>query len=125
MKKSGFTYIEVMIAITVFLIIAICVMKLNIEANKNINRQIDKQDMMLEAQKQLERFKTTTENIGNYVDDNYQDDNYEQIDGYYVIVQSRNIDKASSKLLEVTVRVRKDVTDKDNEIVLMSHIYKN
>ncbi|MFT8315604.1 MAG: prepilin-type N-terminal cleavage/methylation domain-containing protein [Clostridium sp.] len=125
MKKNGFTYIEVMMAIAVFLILAVCVMKLNIAANKNINAQIDKQNMMMEAQKQLEKFKTTTANVGNYVDDNYQNDHYEQIDGYYVIVQSKNIDQSSQKLLEVTVRVRKDITDKDNEVVLMSHFYKN
>lgn len=125
MKKDGFTYIEVMVAIAVFLILVVCVMNLNIVANNNINSQIDKQNMMMEAQKQLEKFKTTTETIGSYVDDNYQDDQYEQVDGYYVIVQAKNVDKASSKLLEITVRVRKNITDKDNEVVLMSHFYKN
>lgn len=115
MKRRGFTYIEVMIAIAVFLIMAVCVMKLNIEANKNINKQIDKQDMMMEAQKQLEIFKTTKEDIKK------------DVDNYHVIVQSSN----DPNLLTVTVTVRKNLknddndNDDDNEVILISHFYKN
>lgn len=125
MKKKGFTYIEIMIAITIFLILAIFVVRLNIAANKNMTKQVDRQNMMMEAQKLLEKFKTTTTPIGNYVDDNYLHNSYQQIDSYYVVVQSKNISEGPPTLLEVTVRVRKDVTDKNNEVVLTSHFLKN
>lgn len=125
--KKGFTYIEVMMAIAVFLIMAICVMKLNIEANKNIIRQVDKQDMMMEAQKQMEIFKTTTKNIGKYIADNSQDNEYKlKDDYYYIIVQSSNDEQLNdSNLLKVTVRVRKNLKNDDNEVILISHFYKN
>lgn len=125
MKKKGFTYIEIMIAISIFLILSIFVVRLNITANKNINTQVDRQNMMMEAQKQLEKFKTTTTTIGTYVDDNYLNDSYQQMDGYYVVVQSKTVNEGSPTLLEVTVRVRKNVTDKNNEVVLTSHFLRN
>jgi prepilin-type N-terminal cleavage/methylation domain-containing protein len=125
MKKKGFTYIEVMIAIAIFSILSIFAVELNIAANKNITSQVDRQNMMMEAQKQLEKFKTTTASIGTYVDDNYKDDSYQQIDGYYVVVQSKTVSQGPPTLLEVTIRVRKDITDKNNEVVLVSHFLKS
>ncbi|KZL93389.1 type II secretion system protein [Clostridium magnum] len=126
MKKKAFTYIEVMIAITIFLIMSIFVIRLNIAANKKINMQVDRQNMMMEAQKLLEKFKTTTTGIGIYVDDNYLHNKYEKIDGYNVIVQVKNLNNQGlPELLEVTVRIRKDIADKNNEVVLTSHFLKN
>lgn len=119
MKKKGFTYIEVMIATTIFLILSIFVVRLNIVANKNIRSQIDRQNMMMEAQKLLEKFKSTTTTIGNY-----SNGDYEKIDNYYVVVQSKTVSEGPPKLLEVTIRVRKNITDKNNEVVLTSHFLK-
>lgn len=123
MKKGGFTYIEVVVAFSIFLVLLTIVIKLNAAGNQNMRIQLDRQKMMMEAQKLLEKYKTTKTDIGSYADDNYLHDNFVQTDGYYVVVQSKSLD--TGMLYEVTVRVRKNITDKDNEIVLQGHVLKN
>lgn len=65
MKSKGFTYIEVMMAVTIFLVLSALVVRLNITANKNMNMQIQKQNVMMEAQKCLEEYKNNPENYQN------------------------------------------------------------
>lgn len=65
MKSTGFTYIEVMMAITIFLVLSALAVRLNITANKNMNIQIQKQNVMMEAQKCLEEYKNNPENYQN------------------------------------------------------------
>ncbi|MFA9396692.1 MAG: type IV pilin protein [Clostridiaceae bacterium] len=125
MKKNGFTYIEVMIAVGIFFILFVVIMRLDSEANKNMNRQIAKQNMMLEAQKQVEKFKTTNANIGSYSDDNNDtNDSFENIDNYYVALDSK-LAGSSDILYEVTVVVRKTAQDKENEVILKTHVLKD
>ncbi|MCT8976314.1 type II secretion system GspH family protein [Clostridium sp. CX1] len=119
MRKEGFTYIEIMIATTIFLILSIFIVRINITANKNIRLQIERQNMTMEAQKLLEKFKTATTDVGNY-----NNGDYEKVDNYYVVVQSKTVSEGPPKLLEVTIRVRKNIADKNNEVVLTSHFLK-
>lgn len=123
MKKGGFTYIEVIVAFSIFLVLLTIIIKLEVAGNQNMRMQLNSQNMMMEAQKLLEKYKTTKTDIGSYVDDNYIHDNYVYTDGYYVVVQSKPLD--TGILYEVTVRVRKDITDKNDEVVLQGHVLKN
>lgn len=126
MKKKGFTFIETMIAITVFAVLAILVVRLNITANRNISTQADRQNMMMEAQKLMEKTKTTTVGIGTYVDENSPLNDFKQVDGYYAVVQVKNVgSQGPPTLLEVTIIVRRDAMDKNNQVVLKSHFLKN
>lgn len=118
MKNTGFTYIEIMMAVAIFLIFSAFILRLNITSNKNMNTQVQRQNMMMEAQKLLEQFKTTETDIGD-------NSHYQQIDGYYVMVDSNNVQNNSSNFVEVTVRVRKNMDDANNEVVLVSHFLKN
>ncbi|MBV7275756.1 hypothetical protein JMF89_06150 [Clostridiaceae bacterium UIB06] len=125
MKKYGFTYIEVMIATTIFIVLSIIVVRLNIESNKNVNIQVDKQNMMMEAQKILEKSKTNPVSVG---DNNFN--SYEEINDnsgkYYYVTQVANIGtQGPPTLLQITVRVRKNVNDVKNEVILTSHFLKN
>ncbi|WP_411682450.1 hypothetical protein [Clostridium thailandense] len=125
MKKYGFTYIEVMIATTIFIVLSIIVVRLNIESNKNVNIQVDKQNMMMEAQKILEKSKTNPISVG---DNNFN--SYEEINDnsgkYYYVTQVANIGtQGPPTLLQITVRVRKNVNDVKNEVILTSHFLKN
>ncbi|MFL0195452.1 type II secretion system protein [Clostridium sp. WILCCON 0269] len=119
MKNKGFTYIEIMMAIAIFLILSAFIVRLNITSNKNMNTQVQQQNMMMEAQKLLEKFKTTTTSVGNYANNDY-----EPIDGYYVVVQYEAV-SGFPNLLQITVRVRENVSDANNEVVLTSHFLKN
>ena len=115
MIKKGFTYIEVMIAISIFAILILMIMKLNIASESNLNSQITSQKMMFVAQKQMEKFKTTqtTEIIPTFA----------LIDGYYVKVESDNA--PGGNIYRVTVSVRRDATTSTGEVTLQSHFLKN
>jgi len=115
MKKKGFTYIEVMIAISIFAMLILMIMKLNITSENNLNTQINSQKMMFVAQKQLEKFKTT-ELAGNIP-------NFTLIDGYYVKVVSDNT--PGGNIYRVTVSVRRDPINTTGQVTLQSHVIKN
>lgn len=117
-NRSGFTYIEVMIAITIFLIMSVFVIRLNITANKNINGQILRQNMMMEAQKILEKTKNNPDS------DEYKGDSYKNIDGYYINIRSELDNVDSPNLFEITVKVRQNVDEEEGEVVLRSHFFK-
>jgi prepilin-type N-terminal cleavage/methylation domain-containing protein len=128
MKKKGFTYLEVMIAITVFSVLALLVVRLNIAANRNMNAQIERQNMMMVAQKLMEKTKTTTTGVGTYVGEDSPYNYFEQLEGYYVVVQLKDAypnQQGPTKLHEITVRVRKQIIDKKSEVVLTSHYLEN
>ena len=121
MRKKGFTYIEVMIAITIFSILILIIMKLNVTSENNLNSQIASQKMMFVAQQQMEKFKTTLPtNIGSYPSGFQQDTS-----GYYVVVNGDNSVTNNIKVYLVTVWVRKNASDSSNEIKLQSHILDN
>ena len=113
MVKKGFTYIEVMIAISIFAILVVVIMKLNITSESNLNDQITSQKMMFVAQKQMEKFKTTYGNI----------DDFTLIDGYYVKLESDS--SPGVNLYKVTVHVKKRYADTNDVITLQSHVLKN
>lgn len=117
MKKDGFTYVEVMIAVAVFLILFVLVMKLDIAANANLRLQGDKQNMLMEAQKQIEKYKTSKQEVGNYDTGTYQ-----SVDGYYVIVHGQPVSNPAGILYQVTVKVRKNLSDSNSEVMLQSHM---
>ncbi|MBC8062739.1 MAG: prepilin-type N-terminal cleavage/methylation domain-containing protein [Clostridiaceae bacterium] len=126
MKRKGFTYIEVMIAISIFAILILMIMRLNITSEKNLNSQFTSQKMMFVAQQQIESFKNTvTNNIGSYPNGFQLDSS-----GYYIVVKSDNkvtndSVTTNTNLYQVTVWIRKNPTDNSNEIKLQSHVLKN
>jgi len=115
MRKKGFTYLEVMIAISIFAILILAVMKLNIVTQNNLNNQITSQKMMFVAQKQLEKYKTAQTSVTTLP--------FNLIDGYYVKLESDNT--PGGNIYRVTVSVRKKPTDSAGEIILQSHVIKN
>ena len=126
MRKKGFTYIELMIAISIFALLILMVMKINITSQSNLNKQMNSQKMMFVAQKQMERFKTTVSNnstlsnIGSYENGFQEDDS-----GYYIVVNGNNLVTNNSNVYLVTVWVRKSPNDSSNEIKLQSHVLKD
>jgi prepilin-type N-terminal cleavage/methylation domain-containing protein len=115
MKKKGFTYLEVMIAISIFAILILAIMKLNITSENNLNSQITNQKMMFLAQKQLEKYKTTQPAGIIPV--------FTLIDGYYVKLTSDNT--PGGNIYRVTVIVRKNPTNSTGELTLQCHVIKN
>jgi len=120
MKKKGFTYIELMIAMSIFTLSIVMIIKLNITSETNINKQMNSQKMMFVAQQQVEKFKTTLSNIGSYEDGFKQDSS-----GYYIVVRGDNVITNNGNLYLVSVWVRENDTDKLSEIKLQSHVLKN
>ncbi|MCJ7689220.1 MAG: prepilin-type N-terminal cleavage/methylation domain-containing protein [Clostridiaceae bacterium] len=114
MRKKGFTYIELMIAITIFTILILTIMKLNSTSQSNINKQINSQKMMFVAQKQMEKFKST-QPVEITVP-------FTVIDGYYVKLVSDNT--PGGNIFRVTISVRKDLTSGTDEITLQGHVIK-
>lgn len=123
MKKKGFTYIELMIAMSIFAILVVMVMKLNMISQSNLNKQMNSQKMMFVAQQQIEKFKTTLStnaavpNIGAYPNDFKPD-----ISGYNIVAIGNNAVTNNSNLFLVTIWVRKSSTDSSTEIKLQSHV---
>jgi prepilin-type N-terminal cleavage/methylation domain-containing protein len=115
MKKKGFTYIELMIAITIFTILILTIMKLNSTSQSNINKQISSQKMMFVAQKQMEVFKST-QPVEVTVP-------FTLIDGYYVKLVSDNT--PGGNIYRVTISVRQDPNIGADEIILQSHVLKD
>jgi prepilin-type N-terminal cleavage/methylation domain-containing protein len=114
MKNKGFTYIELMIAISIFTLLILTVMKLNSTSQSNINKQIHSQKMMFVAQRQLEKFKST-----QIVEVTQP---FALIDGYYVKLVSDNT--TGGNIYKVTVSVRIDPNSGTDEITLQSHVIK-
>lgn len=131
MKKRGFTYIEVMMAIGVFIMLSAFVIRLNIAANKNVNAQVLRQNMMMEAQRCLEESKNDPDS-SEYKGSDYKkmkEDNKDtnkdtNKDVYYVNISSMQVKADSPNLFEITVKVRDGIDDEKNEVVLKSHFFK-
>lgn len=123
MRKKGFTYIELMIAISIFTLLLLMIMKLNSTSESNLNNQIDSQKRIYVAQQQMEKFKTTlpsigvAANIGTYPN-NFKLDN----SGYYIVVNGNNYVTNNSNVYLVTVWIRKSPFDSSNETKLQSHV---
>ena len=113
MIKKGFTYLEVMIAISIFAILFLTIIKLNALSENNLNAQLNSQKMMFVAQKRLEEYKTTQ----------VADPNFALLDGYYVQLISDNT--PGGALCRVTITVRRDSSSTNGEIALQSHVLKN
>ncbi|WP_163193433.1 type IV pilus modification PilV family protein [Clostridium thermarum] len=124
-KKNGFTFLELMVAIGVFAVISVLVIRLNITANKNMSLQMERQNMMMQAQMLLEKYKTTKENIGNYAGEGNPSTNFQKVNNYYVIVQGNIIDPEGGILHEVTVRVRRNPSEPGDEVMIKSHVLAN
>lgn len=125
MRKKGFTYIELMIAVSIFSLLVLMVMKLNMISESNMNKQMNSQKMMFVAQSQIENFKTSlgnnavVTNIGSYPDDFKPGTS-----GYYIVINGNNTITSDTNLYLVTVWVRKSSTDASTEIKLQSHVTK-
>lgn len=122
MKKKGFTYIELMIAISIFALLIVVIMKLNITSEANLNKQVTSQKMMFVAQRQIEKYKSTLKNIGTYPNDFKLD---ESSGGYYIVVKCDNSVTDHTNVYLMTVWVRKSSADNSNEIKLQSHVLKD
>lgn len=116
MKKKGFTFIEVMIAMTIFALAILLVVKLNSVSTKNLNKQNQRQQMLYTAQRLMESYKSvlpTQELTGT------------TIDGFYVKVDNPIIAfGASENLYEITIHIRPTAADADDEEVLSAHVLK-
>ncbi|WP_368490366.1 type II secretion system protein [Clostridium sp. BJN0013] len=102
MKNTGFTYVEIMVAITIFLLMSALVVRLNITSNKNINMQVKRQNLMLEAQKCLEEYKNNPENYHNNSED------------HVTLTES-----TENHLSKITI-----TDNSSGEIILISHFFK-
>lgn len=112
-KKRGFTYIEVMMALAVFLMLSAFVIRLNVEANRNMNMQIQRQNMMMEAQKCVEEIKSDPTK--------YSDSTYKVKDGYNVSQLAQKISTEQDiDLFEITVKV-KSIDDSGDPVSLSTH----
>jgi prepilin-type N-terminal cleavage/methylation domain-containing protein len=58
MKKKGFTYIEVMIALAIFSLMLIFVMKLSSSTSRFVGYEKQKMQMMYAGQRAIEQYKT-------------------------------------------------------------------
>lgn len=126
MKKKGFTYIELMIAITIFTIIILTIMKLNSISQSNINKQISSQKMMFVAQKQMEVFKTSLSNTPKEANVSNESKYFQLDDGgdYYIVVNGDNSGTNNANVYLVTVWVRESPTNSSTELKLQSHVIK-
>jgi len=116
MRKKGFSYIEVMIAISIFALLLIMVMKINSTSQSNLNKQINSQKMMFVAQEQMEKYKSSQLKVVETQD-------FILIDEYYVKLTIDNT--PGGNIYRVTVTVRSVPTDGSGEIILQSHILKD
>ncbi|MBV4419776.1 type II secretion system GspH family protein [Clostridium tyrobutyricum] len=99
MRKRGFTYIEIMVALGVFMVLSIFIIRLNITSNRNMNMQIERQNMIMEAQKCIEEIKSDPIK--------YNNNNYKSKDGYYVSQFAKRTSTSKNiSIFEITVKVK-------------------
>lgn len=116
MKKKGFTFIEVMIAMTIFAFAILLVVKLNSASTINLNKQNYRQSMLFTAQRLMESYKSvpvSAQELAGTI-----------IDGFYVKVDSPISYGTSGTLFEITIHIRPSATDTDNEEILSSHVIR-
>ena len=119
MKKRGFTYIEVIIAIAIFAMLLTFVIKLDNTSNMLMKNQREKLRMVYVAQLALEKFKSNLLSIGD-----------NSIEGYYVLVEGSSVDKSNIisqgssstvSVIEVKVTVKKNKNDlEENSVILFN-----
>lgn len=117
MKKRGFTYLEVMIALSILAILVIFVIKLDHTANDVMRDETRKMKMLNIAQTAVERYKADMIESTPYAT---------SIDGFYVKIESKEITRTirgqSIQVNEVKVTVKKNQSDPDGEaVVLFDH----
>ena len=116
MKKKGFTFLEVMIAMAIFAVAILFIVKLNSASNANINRQFNRQKMLYTAQRLLESYKSVAPSS--------QELSGTTIDGYYVKVDSIIAQGSSGHLFEITIHITTHLGDTQNEEILATHVIR-
>lgn len=114
-RKRGFTFIEVMIAISLFLIMVVFIVKLDRTTSneiKNVSEMTEKAEI---AQGELEKFKAAPQQNASMTVPGYN--------GYIVTVESSNAGSVYTAVTEVTITVKKDTAAVDeNQYVLKAHV---
>jgi prepilin-type N-terminal cleavage/methylation domain-containing protein len=109
--KKGFTYIEVMIAVAIFSIMMIFIIRLDTVTSRNVRNFNENMKMMNIAQSEIEVYKSKPEDSSGKI-----------VEGYFVMVKSISLD---AYLSEVTVTVKKSAQAPDSEaLVLKNHLLK-
>lgn len=114
-RKRGFTFLEIMIAISLFLIMVVFIVKLDRTTSneiRNIGEMTAKAGI---AKGELEKFKAAPQQNVSMTVPGYE--------GYIVTVESSNMDNAYAAVTEVTITVKKDTAAVDeNQYVLKAHV---
>lgn len=118
MNKKAFTFVEVIIAVTIFLIFITVIIKLTHKSNESIREISNKIKMTYIAQAELEKYK----NIDN---DSLGLSTYNNkiIDGYHAKLSTRIINDSYIDLVEVTIEVSiDDIFGNDDDVIIQNHV---
>lgn len=117
--KKGFTYIELMVSIAIFLIIFAIIMKLNNKSYEIHNTSFSKTQLIYFAQLEIEQYKSSPIDFEGYKETSIGSNIYK----YYVSITSTAI-SSSPNLKEVTVHIGESKYDSTFE-KLQCHIITN
>lgn len=119
MIKKGFTYIEIMVAIGIFILMMLFIMKLDSTASRNIRVFNEKVKMTYLAQSEIEKLKSNPNMVSTT----------KTIEDYTVKVEVSEFNKITNMnniVRNVRVTVSKPTTDTNFEnVVLECHLLKN
>lgn len=113
MIKKGFTYVEVMVGVAVFMLMAVFIIRMAIVAQNNTEKNNEILKMAYIAQSQIERYKTNPVEFEN-----------KDVEGFYVTISSEPLG-GSSMVEQVTVAVRKaSAIPSDEDVIIQCHVLK-
>lgn len=154
MKKRGFTYIEVMIALAIFSIFIMFLMNINHNSAKLAEKRIEKLKKLYIAQMEMERWKSDYDDKAREEDEvieyyiainentiDYKDlsgnkfksisilnglEGLEENDRFYVKVDGRRVSGYSNYIMDIIILVKNDKDEDDSDgQQLESHIFMN
>jgi prepilin-type N-terminal cleavage/methylation domain-containing protein len=120
MKKKGLTLLEIMIAVGIFLVMAVFVVKLDINTSKEIGTIKDRMTKSQIAQGELERIKSNPAGELDRLKSNPHYKIEKTVDGYLVTISGSG-SSTYSLIAEVAVTVMRDSTDTD-PYIMKAHV---
>lgn len=119
MIKRGFTYIEIMVAVVIFITMMLFILKLDSAASRNIRVFNEKVRMTCIAQSEIEKLKSNPNKVTTS----------KTVDGYLINVDVsvfNSITNMNNVVRNVKVTVSKPTSETNFEnVVLECHILKN
>ena len=113
MTKKGLTYVEVMVGVAVFMLMAVFIIRMAIVAQNNTEKNNEILKMAYIAQSQIERYKTNPVEFEN-----------KDVEGFYVTITSEPFGD-SDVVEQVTVTVRKTFAmPSDEDVIVQCHVLK-